>query len=119
MPNTPLSLFGVLFLIIGLVGFVSNPLIGMHALFATDTAHNVLHVLLGAALLAISNWFKSSERFWLKSVGVIVCLVGIIGLVTIPSSGGLIFGIAYANGALNWFNVVIGAGMVALSIYGD
>lgn len=46
-----LLIFGCLFTLLGLAGFVSNPLIGAHALFTTNAATNWLHLVIGAALL--------------------------------------------------------------------
>lgn len=51
-----LLIFGCLFTLLGLVGFVSNPLIGAHALFATNAATNWLHLVIGAALLLATRY---------------------------------------------------------------
>ncbi len=44
-------IFGVIFLLLGLGGFVSNPLVGLGAVFATNAATNWLHLVIGASLL--------------------------------------------------------------------
>jgi hypothetical protein len=113
---TPTSLFGVLFLLVGLLGFVSNPLIGADALFATDGLHNVLHILLGLFLLGVDRWSKATTVYWLKIVGALLFLLGIIGLLTVSATGGMLLGLTYANGGLNWFNTVVGGVMFALAL---
>lgn len=50
MAKTLAAAFGVILLLLGLVGFVSNPLVGANALFEANNAMNWLHLLLGAAM---------------------------------------------------------------------
>jgi hypothetical protein len=49
MAKTLATTFGVLLVLMGLLGFVENPLIGI---FPVNGADNWLHLLLGAVLLA-------------------------------------------------------------------
>lgn len=44
-------LFGIFFVLIGLFGFISNPLIGTNAIFVTNDSTNWLHLIAGIALL--------------------------------------------------------------------
>ena len=50
MFRAPIAVLGVILILLGLLGFVSNPLIGTDALFATNAATNWLHVVAGALL---------------------------------------------------------------------
>jgi hypothetical protein len=40
--------FGVVFVLIGLLGFFNNPVVG---LFAVNAVHNIVHILLGIILI--------------------------------------------------------------------
>ena len=108
---------GILLLLLGLLGFISNPLIGVHALFAADAAHNVLHLVLGIILLSAALWSRIHVFFWLKAVGTLLGLLGLVGLLTLPSTGGALLGIVYTNGAYNWFHLVLGVAMVIIGVY--
>jgi hypothetical protein len=37
-------IFGAMFVVVGLLGYVSNPLIGPDGLFMTNGAHNLTHL---------------------------------------------------------------------------
>ena len=53
-----MTLAGIVLLAVGLLGFISNPIVGSAsgALLATDTVHNVIH--LGTGLLALYIAFR-------------------------------------------------------------
>ena len=44
--------FGIVFIVVGLLGYIHNPIVGKHALFVTNSAHNILHIVVGLILLA-------------------------------------------------------------------
>lgn len=118
MAKTLTVIFGVILVLLGALGFVSNPLIGANALFAADTAHNIVHIILGAILLLVAFWYGERSELWLKIIGAVTFLLGLIGLMTVPSTGGSLLGIAYTNGASNWFHLVAGAVVFVALVYG-
>lgn len=44
-------ILGTIFVLLGLLGFISNPFIGENALFATNGASNWLHLAAGVAIV--------------------------------------------------------------------
>lgn len=50
MTKTFAIAFSVILVLLGLFGFVSNPLIGANALFEANNATNWLHLILGATI---------------------------------------------------------------------
>lgn len=49
------ALVGIVLVAVGLLGFISNPIVGDgNALFLTGTVHNVVHLATGAFALAIA-----------------------------------------------------------------
>ena len=116
MARTPALIFGVLLVLVGLLGFTSNPLIGINALFAADAFLNVIHIVLGGFLLSIVFRSGRNAGLWLKVVGIVVLLSGLAGLFSVPASGGFLLGIAYTNGATNWFHFI--TGLVAFFVFG-
>lgn len=118
MAKTLTVIFGVILMLLGALGFVSNPLIGANALFAADAAHNIVHIVLGAILLLVAFWYGGRSELWLKIIGAVTFLLGLIGLMTVPGTGGSLLGIAYTNGASNWFHLIAGVVIFIALIYG-
>src|SRR3989344_2860604 len=109
MAKTLAVIFGVVFLLIGLGGFVVNPLVGAHALFETDTTHNVIHLVLGAVLLVVGLLAGARAALWLKIIGAITLILGMLGLL----GGDTLLGIAVNNGADTWLHFILGAVLLA------
>ncbi len=113
--------FAVAFVGATIMGFVPNPLVGEGALFVTNTAHNLVHLLTAigfAAVALIGN--KVSTRFML-AFGVVYFLVGIVGFVALGSAAEMmLLGIVHINFLDNFLHVGLGiaiaiAGYVALN----
>lgn len=118
MAKTFSLIFGIILILLGLFGFTSNSLIGANAMFAADLVHNLIHLVLGGILLVVAFWASENSIFWLKVIGAVTFLLGLIGLLTIPSIGGSLLAVAYSNGSLNWFHLIFGVGIFAAGIYG-
>jgi len=118
MAKTLAIIIGVILVLLGLLGFVSNPLIGMNALFAADGVHNLIHIVLGAILLIVAFWSSEDSILWLKIIGAVVFLLGLIGIFTVPSAGGMLLGIAYTNSASDWLHLIAGIVIFAAGMYG-
>ena len=59
-----INLAGFILVAVGLLGFVSNPLVGSAsgALVATDAAHNVVHIVTGLLALYIGLGLKGENQ---------------------------------------------------------
>ena len=118
VPKTPMVVPGVILVLIGLLGFISNPLIGENALFATDAAYNLIHIALGAILLVVIFWFRKNSVLWLKVIGATIFFLGCIGIFSVPSTGGTLLGITVTNGASNWLHFIAGIVIFVAGMYG-
>ena len=102
---------GIVFVLVGVVGFVNNPLASSanpDALFVTDALHNIVHLLFGVALL-IASRTESGARKTLIVSGVLYLLLAVVGFVQFGTSGeGKLLGLVTANGADNWLHLVLG-----------
>ena len=108
MKKTVAKVFGWIILIVGVLGFFSNPIIGETGYFRANVAHNVLHVLIGIILLLVAKTEEKAAR-WLKIMGAVIVLVAILGFLQTPAMAtGYILGIFEVNGASNWLHVVLG-----------
>jgi zinc transporter ZupT len=112
MAKTLAYVFGAVFIVVGLLGFVSNPIVGANGFFMADTVHNIVHILLGAVLL----FGAKSAPMTLKVVAVIYLLVAILGFVM---GSGKLLGLVMVNGADNWLHLVLAIALFAGSMVGE
>ena len=105
--------FGVIFVIVGLLGFFSNPLVGAHGYFMTDTFHNVVHLLIGIIMLAMAG---SAAGTSLTVFGIIYLLLAIVGFV--QGGSGKLLGLVAYNAADNWLHLVVGVVLLAAGFSG-
>jgi hypothetical protein len=111
MARTVAAVFGAIYLLVGLVGFVlESPLLGV---FEVNALHNIVHIVLGAILLygATSTPAAVMTTRW---VGALLILLGIIG---IPFPDG--FDLVPLGGNDIWLHLATGAILVAASFMAD
>lgn len=103
-------LFGVIFVIVGLLGFVSNPIVGSgNAMFLTNTMHNIVHLLVGVIMIIMSSQGEASASMSLTIFGVIYLVLAVLGfLMKSP-----LLGFVDYNSADNWLHLVLGVVLLA------
>ena len=79
---------GAVLLLVGLIGFVSNPLVSPTGLFTVNTNQNILHLVGGA----LGLWFGMNKgakayNMWL---GIVAAVVGVLGLPFVPQAPALL-----------------------------
>lgn len=86
------TVFGAVYLLVGLLGFVVTSGIGFAAtegaqliIFAVNPLHNVIHLAIGAALLYAGVKNVQLSKAVNTSVGAVYLLVGIVGLFLLSS----------------------------------
>ncbi len=104
--------FGVVFLAVGVLGFVPGITSGgmLLGIFEVDALHNVIHLLSGVAAIAAASGTGAYARLYFKVFGVVYALVTVLGF----SMAGNVLGLIMVNMADNLLHVVIAA--VALYI---
>lgn len=107
MARKTAKFFGVVLIILGIVGFFWDPILGI---FEVDAAHNMVHVLLGALLLNYAK--KGNASKGLKLVALIAFVVAILGFL---AKDGMILGVIETNGASDWLHLVVAVILFALS----
>jgi hypothetical protein len=105
--------FGIIFLVVGILGFVPGAtrdgmLLG---LFHVNTAHNVVHLLSGAVALWAGFTTTANARLFFRVFGVVYALVAVLGFVT---GEGMILGVISNNAADTWLHVLIAAAALYL-----
>lgn len=77
MTKTTLKVLGIVFLLIGVIGFFMSPILG---LFPVNTLHNVIHIVSGL-LCVYFGWMGSDSgaATFTKVFGVVYIIVALLG----------------------------------------
>lgn len=116
MAKTLALIFGIIFVLVGLLGFVDNPLVGDGAVFEADLMHNIVHLALGAILLVVAFMAAAQSALWLKIIGIVYLVVALLGFVLAPESG-ILLGLVEVNAADHWLHVVLGLVLLGAGMY--
>ena len=100
--------FGVIFVLVGLAGYVpalapDGKLLGM---FAVNGPHNLVHLATGVIALAIALGSPANLSLFFKVFGVVYALVAVLGFF---SGDQPLLGVIAHNTADLWLHVVIAA----------
>jgi hypothetical protein len=115
-------LFGVVFLLVGVLGFIPgitrnygdlsfaghNSDAELLGIFQTSILHNIVHLLFGIAGIAMSRTWDGA-RTYLLGGGVIYVVLWIYGLVVGPESGA---NFVPVNTADDWLHLVLAVGLI-------
>ncbi len=106
MLKTLAIVFGVVFLLVGVLGFVpgvtnDQMLLGI---FHVNAAHNVVHLLSGAVALWAGLTSTAYARMYFRIFGIVYAIVAVLGFV---SGDGMLLGLISNNTADTWLHVAI------------
>lgn len=106
-------LFGIVFLVVGVLGFVpgvtnDHMLLGI---FHVNAAHNVVHLLSGAVALWAGLTSTAYARTYFRVFGLVYALVAVLGFVV---KDGMLLGLISNNMADTWLHVAIAVAALAL-----
>jgi len=108
-------IFGWLFIVFGILGFIPNPFIGEGAFFHFDIVGNIFHIVIGIIALAMAKKGDQGSLSFMKSFGIIFAILAIIGFFQIGSAGaGKLLGIMEINGIVNWFYIILAIIFIAI-----
>jgi hypothetical protein len=110
MAKTMAVLFGVVFLVIGILGFVpavtkDEMLLGI---FHVNTAHNAVHLLSGVVALICGMMGVGASRMYFRIFGLVYGAVAVMGFMN-PGEHTMLLGVISNNMAVTWLHVVIAA----------
>ena len=105
--------FGVVFLAVGLLGFVPalTPDGHLLGLFHVNALHNVVHLASGAVALWAGMTSEQNSKLYFQIFGVVYALVAVLGFVYGDEP---ILGVIPSNMANTWLHVVIAAAALYL-----
>jgi hypothetical protein len=110
--------FGVVLVIVGVLGFISNPLVGATGFFLTNSLLNIAYIIAGIILAGCALRMPGQSGMWLKIIGVVYLIVAVLGFLLVPA-GGAILGIFTTNMAGHWLHVVVGIVLLAAGFWGS
>jgi Domain of unknown function (DUF4383) len=98
--------FGIVFIIVGILGFVSavTPNGLLLGYFEVNPAHNVVHLATGVVALIVAFISEKATRLFFQIFGVIYALVALTGFFT---GNQPLLRIVAINAADNWLHLVI------------
>ena len=98
--------FGIVFIIVGILGFVSavTPNGLLRGYFEVNPAHNVVHLATGVVALIVAFASEKAMRLFFHIFGVIYALVALMGFFM---GNQPLLGIVAINAADNWLHVLI------------
>ena len=111
-------MLGVVFIAVGILGFIPNPIVSSTGLFVTDGAHNAVHLVTGVAFLFFGTLENAKAAMFLKVFGVVYLAVGVLGLAL---SGGAeqfhLLGMIHMNSLDNYLHLFLGAVILGLGFF--
>lgn len=107
--KTAALIIGVVFLLVGILGFFPNPLVSPTGIFAADTAHNLVHLASGVVILA-GAYSGLGAALTLKIFGIVYGAVAILGFFT---TGNMLLGIILVNHADHWLHALLAVVILA------
>lgn len=108
MLKTVAIIFGVIFILIGILGFVPSltPEGKLLGIFMVNGAHNLVHLLTGVVAILCGLASERASKLFFIIFGVIYGLVTILGFV---QGTGMLLGLIAINPADNWLHLAITA----------
>ncbi len=97
-----MMIVGVVFILLGLIGFVNDPILGI---FEVDTLHNLVHLASGILALVFASQGEAQARRFALILGIVYGLVTILGFLS--GDSGEILGLISTNGADNVLHLVL------------
>ena len=113
MVKTAAIIFGVVFLAVGILGFVpgatnNDMLLGI---FMVNPAHSMVHIASGVVFLICGMAGAGPSRMFFKIFGIVYALVAVLGFV---KGDGMLLGLISNNLADVWLHVVLAVAMLWL-----
>lgn len=116
------TIFGAVYLLVGVVGFFVTSGIGFFAteganliIFAVNPLHNIIHLAIGAALLYAGMNSTMLSKTINTTVGAVYLLVGILGLFLVGSA----LNIIALNGADNVLHLASAVVLLGIGLSQD
>ncbi len=110
------KVLGIVVIVVGVLGFFSNPVVGMNGYFHTNVALDIVYIVLGLILVLCGTDAKA--KLWLTIAGIVYLLLAIFGFMMMKGAmTATVFGLEVGT-ATNWLHLVLGAVMLLKGMMG-
>ena len=109
-------LFGAIFAVVGILGFVPNPIVGPDGFFATNSTHDIFHLLAGIILMFCGMRTERTAALGLDAFGAIYLLLAVLGFAAIGNEGHTMMAGMHVNGNDNWLHLALGVILLAAGL---
>ena len=108
MAKSIVMLFSAVLVLVGIIGFVNDPVLGI---FEVNTAHNLVHLLSGAVGLAMAPRGEGSARTFALGFGAVYALVAVLGFMSVDHTAPhtMLLNLVEINAADNYLHVLLAA----------
>ena len=111
------TIYGAMFVIVGIIGFLDTGLIGEHGFFLTNAAHDWTHVLLGVVLFWAGQQNERAAYGSMLGTGALYALLALMGYATAGAEGHtILLGFIHINGNDNWLHVLLAVVLIASAL---
>jgi len=105
--------FGSVFVLVGFLGFIPNPIVSSEGIFETNGMHNLVHLLTGSAFLFGGLALEGREGLVLNIITAAYFGVALLGFVT---SGNSLLGLVHINEADRWLHLGLAIAMLTAAV---
>jgi uncharacterized membrane protein YtjA (UPF0391 family) len=100
--------YGIVFLVAGILGFILNPTGGLLlGILAVNLPHNLIHTAVG--VLGLAAAYTGRSRLYCQALGIFYLLLFVLSLIPGLTQEGMLLGLVHINLADNILHLVGGA----------
>ena len=111
------TIYGAVFVVIGVMGLIGTPLVGDSGFFMTNAPHDWTHILLGLVLLWAGQTSERTAYGSLMGTGALYALLALLGYATAGAEGhATLLGLVHINGNDNWLHVLLAVVLIVSAI---
>jgi hypothetical protein len=111
------TIYGAMFILVGLMGLIGTPLIGDGGFFRTNAPHDWTHILIGAVLLWAGQMNERTAYASLMGSGTLYALLALMGYAAAgPEGHAMLLGLVHINGNDNWLHVLLAVVLIVTAL---
>lgn len=107
-------ILGALLVLLGLLGFVPNVLIGKDGFFLTNIFHDLVHIISGLVIIFVSLKRINFIGEYLRKIGILYIALAVLGAMTIGMGEGKLLWLFLLNGYDNILHLFIGTVLIII-----
>ncbi len=111
MTKNIMYVFGIVFIVIGILGFIQGD--SVLGIFAVDTLHNIVHLASGVLALVFASQGEAAARKFALILGIVYALVTVLGFLV---GGDKLLGLITINSADNYLHLLLAVVLIVVGL---